>query len=389
MHPTHRIRSRRFAWKTLLAAGASLLVLQAAPGLAACLGSGTDATIQAALSGPNAIAELCPNAVFNIFNTVFITGHGQQIRTQGLPSGASRATLQAASSSVTTLIHARDFDNVTIRNIKINGKRPVYGYVAGAQAMVMLGGNASNQRFERVRAWNTRTWSTVQAFEGPSFARCNGAVIVNNDIGPAGTDTPNKWADGISLACPNSLVSGNTITNATDGAIVVFGAPGSTVEFNTIVQTGPTLLGGINMVDYIPFNGDYTGTVVRNNTIQASGGYIKVGIAMGPRVWFCPGTGIPATGPTGTVFGGTVQNNTLLGNPMGYGYVADGVTGWTVTGNTSSATHVGKPGLTCEADQKNAGPHSFRRHPTHAQGTFQSQFQTGVTHAVLSVFLPF
>jgi hypothetical protein len=28
-----------------------------------------------------------------------------------------------------------------------------------------------------------------------------------------------------------------------------------------------TLLGGINMVDYNPFSGDYSGTVVRNNTI--------------------------------------------------------------------------------------------------------------------------
>ena len=31
-----------------------------------------------------------------------------------------------------------------------------------------------------------------------------------------------------------------------------------------------TLLGGINMVDYLPWNGNYTNTVVRNNTIIGS-----------------------------------------------------------------------------------------------------------------------
>ena len=70
-----------------------------------------------------------------------------------------------------------------------------------------------------------------------------------------------------------------------DGGIVLFGSPGTLVENNTIwVETvrlsymnrrlsrltdryQMTLLGGINMVDYDPWNGNYTNTIVRNNMI--------------------------------------------------------------------------------------------------------------------------
>lgn len=57
---------------------------------------------------------------------------------------------------------------------------------------------------------------------------------------------PSLRADGISLACRNSVVSGNTITDATDGGIVIFQAPGSMIKDNTIIADQRQLLGGIN-----------------------------------------------------------------------------------------------------------------------------------------------
>lgn len=79
---------------------------------------------------------------------------------------------------------------------------------------------------------------------------------------------PGEWADGISLACKNSQVQGNLITDATDGAIVIFGAPGSTVSGNRIVAVSRNLLGGINLVDFMPFSGDYSHVLVSGNTIS-------------------------------------------------------------------------------------------------------------------------
>jgi parallel beta-helix repeat protein len=110
-------------------------------------------------------------------------------------------------------------------------------------------------------------------------------------------------ADGISLACSNSTVSGNVILDATDGGIVIFGSPGSKVTGNvcvmllnlfraprylvtlfvrplglkasrsllslpSILALSRDLLGGINMVDYGPFNGEYGGVLVRSNTLR-------------------------------------------------------------------------------------------------------------------------
>lgn len=76
-----------------------------------------------------------------------------------------------------------------------------------------------------------------------------------------------EWADGISLSCKTSNVQNNIVTGATDGGIVVFGSPGSWIHNNTIVNQGAMQLGGINLVDYLPWTGDFTGTVVENNSI--------------------------------------------------------------------------------------------------------------------------
>lgn len=51
---------------------------------------------------------------------------------------------------------------------------------------------------------------------------CSSMQILNNEVGPSGAG-PNvgtldgQWADGISIACKGSTVTGNTITDATDG----------------------------------------------------------------------------------------------------------------------------------------------------------------------------
>lgn len=59
----------------------------------------------------------------------------------------------------------------------------------------------------------------------------------------------------------------NVVTGATDGGIVIFGSPGSWIHNNTIVNEGAMQLGGINMVDWSPWSGDFTGTIVENNSI--------------------------------------------------------------------------------------------------------------------------
>jgi hypothetical protein len=74
------------------------------------------------------------------------------------------------------------------------------------------------------------------------------------------------------------------VTDPTDGGIVLFGSPDTLVE-NNIIQVikvsftllcrflrdlppgQSTALGGINMVDVVPWGGNYAGVTVQSNTI--------------------------------------------------------------------------------------------------------------------------
>lgn len=152
-----------------------------------------------------------------------------------------------------------------------------------------MGGGNSNQLIEFVRSHDPRSWSCLHVAEGP--LTCNSVVVQNNDIGPCGSDQFQQWADGISVSCRNATVRNNMVQGPTDGGIVIFGSPGTQVYNNTIWilnvsipfviffvrQLNPffqaTLLGGINLVDYEPWLGDYSGTVVHDNTIY--GGFAE------------------------------------------------------------------------------------------------------------------
>ena len=159
------------------------------------------------------------------------------------------------------------------------------------------------------------------------------------------------------------------ITDATDGGIVVFGAPGSVIEGNTVRAETQTLLGGINMVDSQGYQGRYTGTIVRNNIIDAAGAVIRIGLGMGNRVWVC----LPANSADLPLTGGTVTGNTLRGDHMQYGFAVDGVSDWTVTGNMDEARHSGQPSVDC-GGMVASPPAGFLYNPARAQGEFQPEF---------------
>jgi parallel beta-helix repeat protein len=339
----------------LVAAVLAGSAVPAAASSTACIPSGTDASIQAALVGTGAQAVLCPSAVFQLSNTVEFTAPDQEIYTQGMPTDATRATLIIGSSSVGNAINAGSQPGAELESIQVNGNQPALGRSTSAAALIEMGGGGSDQVVDDIDAYNTRTWSTLHFDEGTvtdEVPECQDAQILDNQIGPAGLEPgtgpnydsasgysgPDFWADGISLDCGNTLVEGNTITDATDGGIVIFGAPGSTIEDNTIIASTQQLNGGINMVNAE----SYAGTTVTDNTIDGAGAFIHVGVAMGYEVWtFCPSTPV-------FLSGATVTDNTIEGENVGYGYAVNGVTDWTVSGNTDTARHVGVPGPGCK-----------------------------------------
>ena len=351
---------------------------------ASCIPSGTEAGINSALTSAGSVAVLCPEAVFTLQNPVTFTAVNQKIYTEGLPTDATRAILRVTGAQQSTAIQSfgvngAGFDGIQIKNIEVDGDRPALGRLANGNALIEIGGVSTGNLVQQIFVHDPRGWSALHIFEGSvtnNTPACQGARILNNQVGPSGT--PNQqWADGISLSCGNSTVENNVITDATDGGIVVFGAPGSLVKNNTIHAVHQVLLGGINMVDFAPLNGNYTNTRVIGNTIDAAGAFIKTGIAMGPQIWGC-GTGVNS--------GATVMNNTLTGAHFGYGFPVNGVSNWKVSGNVDHARHIGVAGEGCDGNQTTQ-PAAFQDQVS-TQTVLQSQYVPSQVDYVLAVAEP-
>jgi hypothetical protein len=327
-----------------------------------CLASGNQDDINARLRLFGDVAVLCQGAVFELTGPVIISADSQKIYTEGLPSDERRAVLRIVSPEVTTAVLMRDFSYILLANVIIDGNRPSLGYKTG-DALIYAGGYSRGQIFRALKIMEPRSWSALHLIEP-----CSDALVEDNDVGPAGYPD-GTWADGISLACTNSIVRNNRIVDATDGAIVIFEATGSIVEDNIIRAETRTLLGGIHMVSSELYDGNYTGTVVRNNIIEAAGAVIRIAIPMGPRTWLC----LDENSNVITIYGGRVTNNILRGEKMQYGFIVDGVRDWTVIDNIDESTHIGTPTVECNGHIASM-PAGFLYYPPRSQGVFQAEF---------------
>ncbi|RFU81102.1 hypothetical protein TARUN_1111 [Trichoderma arundinaceum] len=316
-----------------------LLTAATLPALAsgACISSGNQDTINSALQsgGNGAVVQLCPNALIQITDQISFTADNQEISTQSYPTGSTRGTIQVApGSSASTLIYGKNFNNIRIKNIQLEGNRQGAGLFPGGAANIEIGGSTTGQVVSNVASRNPRGWSCLHAIgSGDNNNPCKNVTIINNDIGPcgqSGTDVNGnaQWADGVSLDCTASLVQGNTITGSTDGGIVIFGSPGSTITNNTIISSADYVgFGAINMVDG-QYDGSYAGVTVSNNNIQGNK-LFNLGIGIGANAWSFNDPS-PLKGPA------TITGNTISGH-VSFPIAINGWTnGITVTGNTVS-----------------------------------------------------
>lgn len=356
-------------------------------------------------SGAGYILQLCPGNQYFIQAPILFAAPQQEISTLGYPTGDDRATLVVNGPVANGQGHTTAVDGtcstcsgVKLRNIQINGTRAGAPPTQGG-ANIEMGGQNSDQLIEYVHSFDPRSWSCLHIQEGA--LNCNNVTVQNNDVGPCGSDAFQEWADGISMSCLNSVVRNNMINNPTDGGIVLFGAPGTQVYNNTIWVVNQTLLGGVNMVDYDPFSGNYSGTVVRNNTIM--GGFaagpaeageakgvnsedaiIKIGIAIGPRTWFGNRFGLNVSQS------GTVMDNRLTG-AFSYGIAITSAKNFTVENNVlfGNTSFIGARGPNCTTFDTVPTPAAFVLDTNDTQTlTLQSDFQTIPDGASLTCVLP-
>lgn len=331
---------------------------------ASCLDStATDTTINALFyyGGAGTTVSLCPGATINLQAPIFFTAEGQVLTTQGQPTGDTRATISVQGADQSCAIYGAcdSCSNVVVENIQVAGNRDTLGRIVTGVGLLEMGGDTKGQIVRNSHIYEPRGWSALHAIEGYQNS-CSSMQILNNQVGPSGWSptmadgaqfkkralgndepeglAPSQWADGISLACSHSTVSGNTVKDCTDGGIVIFGALGSTISGNTIIAQNRRPLGGINAVDYSPYAGSYEGTVVEGNTLIADTNMIKVGIALGGMSWGSDNRTASRT------FGGTFRNNVFKSGSTGFFGYAISVAGHNnalVYGNDASGAKFG------------------------------------------------
>jgi hypothetical protein len=160
--------------------------------------------------------------------------------------------------------------------------------------------------------------------------------ISNNYLEGAGyMNNPDEyWADGIRLHGDGHYVGGNTIYNATDIAVVLWGS-GIFVWGNTIISDNNKLLAGINWGESIGRNNR-----LESNLIQTvNSGVISQGISVGRAVWSCGwcdyGT---RTDAAGSWIGRGSSKNVFSGSGFGWLIAVNGADGLTVDLNANNGS---------------------------------------------------
>jgi hypothetical protein len=310
---------------------------------------GTD--LQAVLDkGENLLLQ--PAKVYPVKKALLFKKANQSISTFGATQLSDYAVLRIVDPECPQLVNGNNQDGVILERVVLDGNRYSLSAMGpsnlGGQALVHFGGgHVRNQMVRNCVLMSTRSWSLLKLHEGGTGIRVESNIILGagSDIhgnGRDGRETAPGWGDGVTCAARESVVRDNLIIDPTDGAVVVFAAPGTRVEDNVIACISRESLGGVNMVDpirYYALNGstnrtDYGGTVVQNNLFDAFGARIHIIVPMGAAVWAPKNLGQ-------ILVGATVINNTIRGGAAAYGFVAHGIEGFTITGNVSTASYSG------------------------------------------------
>ncbi|BGP17305.1 hypothetical protein JCM10213_009091 [Rhodosporidiobolus nylandii] len=294
--------------------------------------------------GPGTTVFLARGAVYPLFSQIELTHPGTTLATDGFPAfdSGEQAVLETRGEKEAGAVRMFNLPKTSLKRVHVRGcrgwgakapseeekeewkKQGRLGWIEGGGALVWMGGpEAHDQVLEGCRIEDPRGWTGVHLVD---FAqRCK---VLNNIVGPCGQQAPGPWADGLSIAGKDSLIAGNTVIDATDGAIVLFCAPGTVCTNNTVIARERNLLGAINMVDDFPFDRNFAGTRVIGNTIKTEGAFIRLGIGCGPTSW-------NPWGPHHTLnYGGEVLHNTFGPGQFGYAISLSGTKDWTVQGNT-------------------------------------------------------
>ena len=346
--------------------------------------------------GPGTKVHLCPGKVYRLSGPIIFTAADQELATAGYPTDSSRAVLRVQGHAITAIQgDCRRCKGVQIRSVVVDGNRKKLLRARpdeDSTGLVVLGGNEGQVIRDSVLK-DPRGYTALHIREGDKL-QCKGAQVLNNVIGPVGEEydeakdgeDPEQsplgrpLADGVSIACRDSIIRGNTFIDNTDAAIVIFCSPGSTVENNMISTKSSSAIAGILMVDGTPFDADFSGVQVRRNTIHAEGAPIRIGIGMGTTI---------LSDDTDTILKGAfITENSIKGDLLSYGIAAAGLEDWTIEDNHLEGMYSGKASKRCFEDVELPLPGKMVVHKASVKGAVQPGYNDMAFQYSESCFSP-
>jgi hypothetical protein len=312
---------------------------------------GTQAQLQQQLNALQAVGggtlQLAQRTVVQLTSTLTIPS-GVQLITSGSPGPtqyAKQGRLVRSTAFQGPMVDIAS--GGAIESVWVSGQRPAVGYnpTGGGNEsgnIRLLGGSgtkALNNRTDTPAGWTTLSlWGQAEGFPCASATVSGnlslgyGSAPYSNDVTPF--SPPGTWADGISNACENAVITSNTVVDATDVGIVVFqSSPAvqrSYVASNTVVAGGVPAIAALGIeacTGNCDSSSSFSGSSIEFNTFWAAPQqYYVIGLAVGSRSWHVNG---PFT--TGLRFFG----NTTAGiaTPMQVGILIDGASQSVVQSN--------------------------------------------------------
>lgn len=240
----------------------------------------------------------------------------------------------------------------TLTHVWVDGDRPIESsFNANRFNIRTYGGSGTTISYDRIG--NTAGATNLELHGAKNGTPCSNTVITYNLVDAYSSQHGSSLSDGISDGCEGSSVTHNSVLDASDVGIILFGgtsavAQQSQVTNNTVIQAGH---GSFALLGVDPSTGEPTGSTISfngstmsNNTIWTSptGGISTFGITDGTYAWF---GGTAAIGTNSIVENNTAGSLSVYSNT---GIDISGMLNTTVTGNTLNWVSAQDPtGTTC------------------------------------------
>ncbi len=136
-----------------------------------------------------------------------------------------------------------------------------------------------------------------------------GATVTRSIFRDNGRHTDNAmWADGLTLLqSDGAKVTQNTFIDNSDIDFIFGGGTNAMIAGNTVIHQAQATFAGLMLDNFNnSTSGDFTNTVVRDNSINCGAQQCDFGIELGPHPWYL----------SRNLIGGTVSNNAIVGGKI-------------------------------------------------------------------------